>query len=128
MLQTAIDGASSGDDVFLVADQGDYRLGGGINTGTGIRLHGLNGRPRLIFADGGLRTGKTVSVLVKLTTKALALLKPGKALKTTASAVARDAAGTAKTSAASVARPSDGKPDAGVSAATAVRWRFHAGE
>jgi hypothetical protein len=54
-LPTAIDGAGSVDDVFVVADQGDYRLGGGINIGTGIHLHGLNGRPRLIFSDGGLR-------------------------------------------------------------------------
>jgi hypothetical protein len=39
--------------VLVVADQGDYRLGSGIQAG--VPIHGLDGRPRLIFASGGLR-------------------------------------------------------------------------
>src|SRR4051812_17914007 len=53
--QTAISGAAAGDDVNVIGNQGDYALGGNIVTsaGTPIHIHGVDGRPRLIFATGG---------------------------------------------------------------------------
>lgn len=52
-LSTAIGSAVAGDEVFALADQGDYRLGSGIR-GT-VPIHSVNGRARLIFSSGGLR-------------------------------------------------------------------------
>jgi hypothetical protein len=56
-LPTAISTSETGDDVYVRADLGDYSLGGGINTPPGIpiHIHGLHGRPRLFFNNGGLR-------------------------------------------------------------------------
>ncbi len=52
-LPTAISGAVAGDEVFVVADRGDYRLGSGIRAS--VPVHGFGGRARLVFSSGGLR-------------------------------------------------------------------------
>ncbi|MEA2487977.1 MAG: hypothetical protein QOF16_1631 [Actinomycetota bacterium] len=56
-LQTAINFAANGDDVYAIADQGDYSLSQGVSTisNTAIHLHSLNGRARLNFQSGGLK-------------------------------------------------------------------------
>jgi hypothetical protein len=55
-LLDAIFGAGSGDDIYVRADLGDYSLASGISTPAGvpIHIHGLHGRPRLLFNNGGL--------------------------------------------------------------------------
>ena len=59
-LFTALTGASEGEDVNLYADRGVYALPGEVSTpsGTTVHLHGIEGRPRLIFNTGGLRLQK----------------------------------------------------------------------
>ncbi|HKP90019.1 MAG TPA: choice-of-anchor Q domain-containing protein [Thermoleophilaceae bacterium] len=55
-LRTAILNAGSGDDVYVRADLGDYSPGSGMSTPSGgpIHIHGLHGRPRILFNNGGL--------------------------------------------------------------------------
>jgi hypothetical protein len=59
-LATAITSSAADDDVYVVADQGDYTLSSGINSGNSVpvHVHGLNGRARLIFSTSGLRIGR----------------------------------------------------------------------
>ena len=68
-LQSAINTAASGDDVYVIADQGDYRISSELNTSAGvpIHVHGLNGRARLIFSSGAfnLRGGTADGLYVE---------------------------------------------------------------
>ncbi len=65
---TAITAAHSGDNVYVIANQGNYSLSANINSPTGvpIHIHGFDGRPHLVFTNGGLRlkdgTADTLSV------------------------------------------------------------------
>ena len=54
-IATAITGAGSGDDVYLIANQGNYSLSGGISSPSGktVHIHGFDGRPNLLFPSGG---------------------------------------------------------------------------
>lgn len=48
---------ASGDNIYAIANLGDYNLSSGISTPAGfpVHIHGFNGRARLIFSSGGLR-------------------------------------------------------------------------
>ncbi|MDQ1696035.1 MAG: hypothetical protein QOJ03_1388 [Frankiaceae bacterium] len=56
-LQTAISGAAAGDDVNVLARRGDYHFNADLVTDISvpIHIHGVNGRPRLLFASGELK-------------------------------------------------------------------------
>jgi hypothetical protein len=54
-LPIALGQAAGGDDVYAIADQGDYTFSSSLNTpNVALHLHGFNGRARLIFTSGQL--------------------------------------------------------------------------
>jgi hypothetical protein len=62
-LTTAIDTASSGDDVYVPGDQGAYTVGfTSLGNPATIHVHGTNGRPQVNFTDSGfgLTTNSTL--------------------------------------------------------------------
>jgi hypothetical protein len=56
-LQTAIQGAAAGDDVFVVAGQGDYSMADDLGTDMSIpiHVHGIGGRPHIVSSGGEFR-------------------------------------------------------------------------
>ena len=54
-LDIAIGSAAGGDDVYVPGNLGDYSLAAAIVPAVSVKVHGTDGRPRLLFASGGLR-------------------------------------------------------------------------
>lgn len=48
-IYTAVSGASPGDNIYVLANHGNYNLASGVNPGsTTLHFHGIDGRPRLL--------------------------------------------------------------------------------
>ena len=65
-IATAINNASPGDQIYLIANQGNFSISGGIGTPplTPLHIHGFGGRANLVFSSGGLSvTGGTIDTV-----------------------------------------------------------------